>query len=279
MVARSAVGLIAGSGRLPEVLAESLKAQGRTLVVFNFPGAAGGAARHADHHYEIALAEMAPVVARLQEHDVGELVFAGGVPRVMLVGVGDATFRTMYTADDDQPDQSRFLRGTAQLEAMGVTVLSPLDVRPDLAMPPGVLTSRAPIDEQWRDIGRGLRIARLLAADGVGQVVAVRRRVVVAIEAADGTDATIARAGGLARQVVIVKAARPEQDPRFDLPTAGVDTIQAMGRVGASVLAMDAGRTLLLDRADAVAQANEAGIAIVGVESSMSDVRGPMSGA
>jgi len=265
VVSRSAVGLIAGSGRLPEILAESIKAQGRTLVVFSFPGATGGAARYADHHYAIALAEVAPIVTGLHERGVGELVFAGWVPRVQLVGLGDAMFRTMFTPDDDQPDQSRFLRGTAQFEAMGIKVLSPLDVRPDLATPPGVLSGRAPTAEQWRDVRRGLRIARLLAADGVGQVVAVRRGVVVAIEAAEGTDATIARAGGLAQDVVVVKAARPEQDPRFDLPTAGVDTIQTMGRVGASVLAMDAGRTLLLDRADTVASADEAGIAIVGV--------------
>lgn len=277
MVARSAVGLIAGSGRLPEVLAESIKAQGRMLVVFSLPGAPAGAGRYADHRYEVGFGEMLPILAGLRDHEVHDVVFAGGVPRVRLIAAGDSAFEGLFTPVRDRDEQSRFAHGADRLGAMGIQVRSPLDIRPDLAMPPGVLTAQQPTDAQWKDIRRGVAVARMLAADEVGQVVALKGGVIVAIEAAEGTDATIIRAGGLAEGTVVVKVARPNQDPRFDLPTAGVETVQVMRDARAAVLAMEAGRTLLVDREAAVSSADEAGIAIVGVDAPVSDVRGPMS--
>ncbi|HEY3248548.1 MAG TPA: UDP-2,3-diacylglucosamine diphosphatase LpxI [bacterium] len=277
MVARSPIGLIAGSGRLPEVLAESVRAQGRPLVVFRLPGAEPGAARAANHRYDVGYGEMRPILAALQEHGVRELVFAGGVPHVKLVDAGDSALRAFLDMHRDRTGQSLFLQGVALLEGMGVQVRSPLDLLPDLAMPEGVLTARGPTEGQWKDVARGLAIAGALAGEEVGQAVALFNGVVVAVEAADGTDATIARAGTLARGVVIIKAARPRQDPRFDLPAAGVETLQVMRDAGAAVLAMEAGRTLLVDREAAVASADQAGIVIVGVDPSMSALRGPMS--
>lgn len=277
MVARNPVGLIAGSGRLPEVLAESVKAAGRTLVVFSLPGAADGAARSADFRYAVGFGEMSPILAALRDHDVREIVFAGGVPRGRMVDAGDAAFHTFFTSSRDRAGQAVFLEGTATLEGMGIQVRSPLDIRPDLAMPIGVLTARKPTETQWQDIHHGLAIAGILAGEEVGQVVALTRGVVVAIEAAEGTDATIARAGELARDVVIVKAARPGQDPRFDLPTAGVETIEVMRGAGAAVLAMEATHTLLVDRDAAVAAADDAGIVIVGIEPGVG-VRGSVFG-
>ncbi len=238
---------------------------GDPLVVFSLPGAGAAAGRHADHRYDVGFADVRQILTALQEHGVRELVFAGGVPGREISAGGDSVLRTFLAANRDRSGQSLFRQGMALLESMGIAVRSPLDIRPDLAMPDGVLTVQAPTDTQWSDIGRGMAVAGRLAGEEIGQAVALLGGVVIAIEAAEGTDAMIARAGSLASGVVVTKAARPHQDPRFDLPTAGVETIERMRNARAAVLAMEAGRTLLIDRAAAVAAADEAGIVIVGV--------------
>jgi DUF1009 family protein len=129
----------------------------------------------------------------------------------------------------------------------------------------GVLTSRAPSEEERADLAFGYRMADAIAALDVGQTIAVKHKAVVAVEAMEGTDEVIARAGHLAGPGVrIVKVAKPNQDMRFDVPVIGIATIQAMQVAGASVLSVDAGRTLVLDGEHVCASANEAGIAIVG---------------
>jgi DUF1009 family protein len=265
VVARSAVGLIAGSGRLPVLLAEAVKSEGHVLVVLSFDRAPADAARLADYHYEIGLGELERLLAVLQEHHVRELVSAGGIPRIPPPDRADAAFQALTSSGRERPGQSLFHRGVALLASRGIQMRGPLDLRPDLATPAGVLTTRGPTPDQEYDIQHGMSLARMLAGEEIGQTIAVTRGVVVAVEAAEGTDETIRRAGAYASAAVIVKAARPDQDLRFDLPTAGPETIEMMRQAGASVLALEAGRTLLLDREIALAQADEAGIAIVGV--------------
>jgi DUF1009 family protein len=129
------------------------------------------------------------------------------------------------------------------------------------------VTTRGPTAEESEDIRLGLQAARALAALDVGQTVAVKRRVVVALEALEGTDATIRRGHALAGEgLVVVKTASPAQDRRFDLPVIGTDTITTLAEVRASCLAVEAGTTLLLDREALLARANAAGLCIVGVE-------------
>jgi DUF1009 family protein len=266
VVARSAVGLIAGSGRLPVLLAEAVKSRGHVLVVISFDRAPAAAARLADHHYEIGLGELQSLLAVLQAHHVRELVSAGGIPRIPPPDRTDAAFRELTASGRERSGQSLFHRGVELLASRGIQMRGPLDLRPDLATPAGVLTARGPSPAQEDDIRHGMSLARMLAGEEIGQTIAVTRGVVVAVEAAEGTDETIRRAGAYAPAPVVVKAARPDQDLRFDLPTAGPETIDVMRRAGASVLALEAGRTLLLDREVALAQADEAGIVIVGVE-------------
>ncbi len=266
MVAPGAVGLIAGSGRLPELLAEAVKTQGRFLVVLTLEGTSSAAARFADHSYRVGADDLQRMLALLGEHQVRELVFAGNVPRITPIDRVAASFRTMAAAGPQASGQRLFQRGIALLAERGITVRGPLDVRPDLATPPGVLTERGPAADEWDDIRRGMAVARILAGEEIGQTVALRRGVVVAVEAAEGTDAAIHRAGTQTGGAVIVKAARPQQDLRFDLPTAGPVTVDVMRAAGASALALEAGRTLLLDREAAIAAADAAGLAIVGVE-------------
>jgi len=129
----------------------------------------------------------------------------------------------------------------------------------------GVLTRRAPIDEELNDLAFGYRIADAIAGMDIGQTIAVKSAAVVAVEAMEGTDAMIARAGQLAGPGVgVVKVGKPNQDMRFDVPVVGVSTIEAMKAAGATILSVDAGRTLMIDGEAIVRAADEAGICIVG---------------
>ena len=129
----------------------------------------------------------------------------------------------------------------------------------------GVLTRRAPTDEERRELEFGGRVADAIAGMDIGQTVAVKAAAVVAVEAMEGTDVVIARAGALAGPgVCIVKVAKPNQDMRFDVPVVGVSTIEAMKAAGATVLSIDAGKTLMIDGDAIVKAADEAGICIVG---------------
>jgi hypothetical protein len=147
----------------------------------------------------------------------------------------------------------------------GITLLDSTAFLTPLLAPAGVLTKRAPTEEQAADLAYGYHVADAVAGLDVGQVVAVKSAAVVAVEAMEGTDALIARAGHLAGPgVVIVKVAKPGQDMRFDVPVIGVATIDALAAAGAAVLSVDAGKTLMIDGDAIIRAADAAGIVIVG---------------
>ena len=131
----------------------------------------------------------------------------------------------------------------------------------------GTLTRKAPRSREWDDVRFGLEVAREVGRFEIGQSVVVKRRTVIAVEGLEGTDAAIRRGGELGRGgVVVVKVSKPGQDLRFDVPAVGMTTIDVMREVGARVLALEAGRTIMIDRAEVVRAADAAGIAIVAVE-------------
>jgi DUF1009 family protein len=157
----------------------------------------------------------------------------------------------------------------AALDEQGVRIVSPLPLVPELLAPRGPLGRRKLSDEQRADVEVGLQAARALGALDLGQTVVVKRGVVLAVEAVEGTDACIARGGALARGPghgpVVVKVQKPGQDERFDVPAVGPATVDALAAAGCSALAIEAGRTLVLDRADLVTRADKAGIAVEGL--------------
>lgn len=263
---RDAIGLIAGGGGLPVVLARAVKARGHPLVCLALEGADASLLPLADHTYRVQFGQMEQVIAALKRHGARRVLMVGRVSRTDLVDRGDTLFRLVLSEATDRRDQTVFRRGLQRLHDLGVDVVSPLEFAPELAVPIGVLTHRAPTDSEWHDIRLGVSVARTVAALDAGQTVVLKRGVILAVEAAEGTDATIRRGGGLAAGSVVVKAARPDQDPRFDLPTIGVQTVGLLQEVGATVLAVEAGKTLLLDRPEALAAADRAGIVLVGVE-------------
>jgi DUF1009 family protein len=153
-----------------------------------------------------------------------------------------------------------------ELERRGVPVVDPTPYLLDRIAREGVMGRRTPTEEQWADARYGLELARAIGRLDLGQTVVVKDRVGVAVEALEGTDACIRRGGELAREgAVVVKAVKPNQDRRFDLPAVGPDTIAAMREAKAQVLAVEAGGTLVMDEEEMIRVADRAGIAVVGI--------------
>jgi DUF1009 family protein len=154
----------------------------------------------------------------------------------------------------------------AELEREGITIRESTFGLQGILVEEGTLTRRAPSQKEWDDIRYGWEVARDIGRLDIGQCVVIKDRVVVAVEAVEGTDAAIKRGGGLAKDgAVVVKRSKPQQDLRFDLPAVGPRTIDVMQSVKASVLALEAGKTVLLDREVMLDKARQAGIAIVGI--------------
>ena len=159
------------------------------------------------------------------------------------------------------------LRGVAQeLEAEGIEIVPPTAFLADVIAGPVVYTRREPEPAEWRDIRYGYRVAKEIGRWDIGQCVVVRGEAVLAVEGIEGTDETIRRAGALANgEIVVVKVCKPTQDLRFDLPAVGPGTVRALVEARGCVLAVEAGRTIMLEREEMVAAADAAGVAVVGV--------------
>ena len=266
----STIAIIAGAGRFPFHVAKEAKRQGCSVLALGLRGWADPAlATVADTYEEIAIGQLGRLIDCLKSHHTPQAIMAGKVTKEILFDE-----RASFDAQTlEVLSQVRDYSVTALLGAVanrlareGVTLLDSSTFLKDHLCPDGVLTSRAPSPAEHEDIRIGLRTARALAAMDVGQTVVVRHRVVIAVEALEGTDAAIRRAHALAgKELVVVKMASPNHDRRFDLPVIGHDTIKILVESGASCLAVEAGTTLLLERPSLIAAANTAGVSLIGV--------------
>jgi len=216
---------------------------------------------------EASLGQLGKCISVLKGAGVTQAVMAGQVKHTKLFSdiVPDFTLAAVLMRLKAR-NTDALIAGVADvLRDRGIELLDSTAFLTPLLAAEGVLTRRAPTDEERRDLAFGYAVADAIAGLDVGQTIAVKSAAVVAIEAMEGTDAVIARAGQLAgRGVRIVKVAKPNQDMRFDVPVVGVSTIEAMKSAGADVLSVDAGKTLMIDGDAIVRAADEAGIAIVG---------------
>jgi UDP-2,3-diacylglucosamine hydrolase len=258
---------MAGAGILPGRAAAEARRRGWRVTAFAFEEAPG-LAEAADAVIPSRLTDIQAVLAELTARRVEAAVFVGKFWK-------SRAFSHYDQADDAGRGLARAGLSDAALAEMVVATLAALsievlDQREFLApwlLPAETLTARAPTSGEWEEIREGFRLAARLAADGVGQTVVRARGVTVALEAAEGTDETIRRGARLAGPgAVVVKAVAPGHDYRFDIPTVGAATLEAMREGGAAALAVPAGRVLLLDRAEAVRLADAAGIAVVSVD-------------
>jgi DUF1009 family protein len=267
------LGLIAGNGRFPFLVLGAARSAGDavTLVAIKeeaFPELEelAGKPPKADFHW-VSLGQLGTWLRILKDAGVTAAVMAGQVKHTKLFSdiVPDMTALGVLMKLKSRNTDAIIAAVADLLKEHGITVLDSTTYLTPLLAKEGVLTRRAPNDEERADLAFGYGVADAIAGLDIGQTIAVKSAAVVAVEGMEGTDAVIARAGELAGSGVrVVKVAKPGQDMRFDVPVVGVSTIGVMKAHGATVLSVDAGRTLMID-GDAIYQAaDEAGIAIVG---------------
>lgn len=261
-----AVGLLAGVGAFPEVIAEAIKARGLPLVCVQVVGQSHVLSSIADHYHRCTPGALGDVLHTLHAHGVRQVSVAGRFARSDLLAGGDALRDAVLARSLDRRDVPLLEQLAAVLAGQGIELVDQTLYVGDLLAPVGVLTARPPSAAEAADLAFGRGVARRLADMDVGQTVVVREGVILAVEAAEGTDATIRRGGAMAPDTVVVKVSRNRQDPRFDIPAVGPETIIVMREVGAAVLGIDARRTVVLQRDRLTAEADAAGISVVAAD-------------
>jgi DUF1009 family protein len=269
------IGLLAGWGRFPLVFAEKARSLGIPVVCVGIrneasPELAGLVERF---HWN-GVTRLGGVIRKFKRAGVRRAVMAGKIHKIVMYQpwrwihyVPDWRFLKWWylRTRSDNKDDTLLLGLVNEFAKDGIRMESALNLCPELLVSPGVLTRRTPTAREEKDIAFGWELAREMGRLDVGQSVSVKDLNVLAVEAIEGTDAAILRAGGLcrARGFVVVKVAKPHQDMRFDVPTVGTSTIEKMHEVGGRVLAIEADRTIVLDQEQVVALANKYGISIV----------------
>lgn len=271
------LGLIAGNGKFPLIFAEQAKRQGVQLVTVAHRGETPKEIEEfSEETTWVHVGELGKIIRTFHNTGVHEAVMVGGIRKPRLFSGfrpdlrGAAFLARVRSRDDD-----RLLRGIAEeLEGEGIRILESSLFLSEIIPREGVLTRRAPTPEEWEDVRFGFGIAKEVGRLGIGQTVVVKNRVVLAVEAVEGTDAAIRRGGDLGKGgFVVIKASKPGQDLRFDVPAVGIDTIRILDGAGGTVLAVEAGKTLLLETAETLREAEQRGISVVSVKGSDSENR------
>jgi UDP-2,3-diacylglucosamine hydrolase len=263
-------GLIAGNGRFPFLVLEGARSQGIDMAVIALKEEASEQlANLAKRLHWVSLGELSKAIDLLHQEGVTRAVMAGQVKHNKIFSSIRPDWKLAKLLFSLKRKNTDALIGAVArvLEDEGIHLVDSTHFLKPLLPEPGVLTKRAPDDRETADIEYGLGVARLIAAMDIGQTVVISDRACVAVEAMEGTDETIARAARIAgdKPLVVVKVSKPRQDMRFDVPVIGLPTIEHMKSARATALALDAGRTLLFDRAKLIEQADAAGIAIQAV--------------
>ena len=264
------IGLIAGNGSFPLEFAKAAKAKGLAVVAVAHEGETlPELEQWADTVVWIKVGQLGKLIKAFKDRGVTDVLMAGGITKTRLFSGalpdlrGAALLARMVAKKDDS-----ILRAVAEeLESDGIVVRESTLFLDNLLAPAGVLTKRKPSKDELKDIAYGWQLAKEIGRLDIGQTVVVKDLAVLAVEAIEGTDEAIRRGGRLCREgAVVVKICKPQQDLRFDLPATGLRTIETMREVRAACLAIEAGRTIIIERDAVLAAANAAGIAIVALD-------------
>ncbi len=266
------LGLIAGQGAFPLTVALAARERGQELVCVAFRGLTDPSIDDAvgDVHW-IHLGEVMQGVAALRSSGVSEAVMAGKVPKDLLLADArslrmDDSAAALVGQLEDQRDDTILGKVADFLGALGIRLLPQWALTPELLLGAGPLGRVKPTSAQRADVEFGFPIAKRMGELDIGQTVVVKDRAVIAVEAIEGTDAAIRRAGEIVKGTCVIKVAKPGQDPRFDVPTIGPATVGSLVAAGSALLAYEAGATVILDRAEVESEANAHGIAVVGID-------------
>lgn len=266
------LGIIAGNGRFPFLVLDAARSLGREVVVIGIKEEAdtdieaAAAKVNASVHW-VSIGQLGTFLKILEDNQIRQAVMAGQVKHIKIFGgfVPDMTAMSLLGRLKGMNTDALIGAVADLMRERGVELINSAALLEPLLAGEGQLSARPVTESERKDLAFGYRMADTIAGLDIGQTIAVKHQAVVAVEAMEGTDETIARAGHLAGDgVTIIKVAKPKQDMRFDVPIVGLATIQAMRRAGAKALSIDAGKTLIFDRDAFFASANEAGIAIVG---------------
>jgi len=267
-----ALGLIAGEGKLPVILAKAAKEKGYRVVGFALSEAAGNQLEDvADKVYLIAPGQMGRNRQLFINEGLKEAVFVGKVPKMNLLRnltkLDWTAIKVITKLPNLNDDTIQFAVGDF-METAGIKVLTQSEFLRHLFPDVGVLTRKQPTAEEYADIDYGFKMAKEIARLDIGQTVVVRKRMILAIEAIEGTDEAIKRAVNYAHgSVVVVKVAKPNQDQRFDIPTVGLNTLQSMldSKGAGGVLAVEAKETMVVEREEMIKFCDEHNIAMVAI--------------
>jgi DUF1009 family protein len=272
------IGLIAGNGRFPIIFADNARKMGLYVSAVAHEGETEPELeQHVDRIHWVKLGQLNKLIKAFKGDGIRRAVMLGGIKKTHVYSTVRPDFRTLALAtrlalwkDDD------ILRElAAELEREGIVICESTFGLEGILVEEGVLTSRQPTKKEWNDIRYGWEVAQEIGRLDIGQCVVIRDRVVVAVEAVEGTDGAISRGGELAKGgAVVVKRCKPQQDLRFDLPAIGPRTIEVMASVKATVLAVEAGRTVMLDRELLLRKAEAARIAVIGVAGETPEIAG-----
>jgi DUF1009 family protein len=275
------LGLVAGAGALPREIARAAGRAGRPVVAVAFRGLTDPElGESVGETAWLHLGELEALVGALRERGVVEAVLAGKVAKSALYGDPlphrpDALALELLAGLRDRRDGAILAALADLLETRGIRLLPQAALVPELLAGEGPLGARAPSPDEWADLRFGWRAARRLAELGAGQTAVVKDRAVLALEAVEGTDEAIRRGGRLGGPgACVVKLAGPSCDPRFDLPAVGPVTLSVLREVGVRALAVEAGRTVVLERERFREGADAAGLTVVGCPP-----EGPVEGA
>ena len=271
MVSQSRYGLIAGNGKFPFLVLEAARSQGIEMVVAaikeeTFPEIE----QRAQTVHWLSLGQLGKLIKTFKAEGVNKAIMAGQVKHKQIFSGILPDLKMMQVLASLATRNTDSLIGAVArvLEDEGIHLIESTAFLEPLLPQPGVLTRRAPSAEEQRDLDYGYKLARELGRLDVGQTVVISEAACVAVEAMEGTDAVIDRAATLVngRTLRVVKLAKPNQDLRFDVPVIGIPTIELMRRSNATAIAIEARKTLMIDRQDLLRDADAAGIAIVAVE-------------
>ena len=266
------LGLLAGNGRFPFLVLDAARSLGHDVTIVAVKEEADADLEAAASSptpvpvHRVSLGHLGKALSILQEAGVTHAVMAGQVKHTKIFGVmPDLTFMSLLAKLPARNTDALIGAVAGLMRDRGIELIDSTALLQPLLASAGVMTRHQPSERETASLAYGYRMADAIAALDIGQTIAVKHSAVVAVEAMEGTDAVIARAGDLAGPgVAIVKVAKPRQDMRFDVPVVGIPTIQQMVRAGATVLSLDAGKALMFDKARMIEAADAAGIAIVG---------------
>jgi len=266
------IGIIAGNGKFPFLALQGARDLGHEVTVIAikeeaFPDLEASARKADAALHWVSLGQLGKCIKLLKAAGVSEAVMAGQVRHVKMFSgiIPDLTLLSVLKRLKARNTDALISAVADVMKDEGIHLLDSTMFLAPLLAREGVLSNRGPDERERADLEFGYRMADAIAALDIGQTIAVKHKAVVAVEAMEGTDEVIGRAGHLAGPgVCVVKVAKPNQDMRFDVPVIGLATIQAMRIAGATALSVDAGRTLVLDGEHVFASANEASIALVG---------------